>query len=94
MTLLGKVDAVLMGVLIFAMGLTGGWSLRDRSFVMARRGAMLLPDKTHGVYCVIKGADVVCRFAPPDWSSVKSAHRPNVVHITHTLDALPTARHE
>jgi hypothetical protein len=71
-SLLGKVDAAIVGVVIFGMGLTGGWNLRDKAFVMAKRGSILMPDKNHGVYCIIKGADVVCRFTPPDWSSAQA----------------------
>jgi hypothetical protein len=88
-SVLGKLDAVIVGVTIFGMGLAGGWNLRDKSFVMASRGAMLMPDKGHGVYCIIKGADVVCRFAPPDWSVVQSSdvQRPaKVSRFTRTMD--------
>jgi hypothetical protein len=92
-SLLGKVDAAIVGVVIFALGLVGGWTLHDKAFVMAKRGSMLMPDKGHGVYCIIKGADVVCRFMPPDSSAVQSsdAQQPSkgVARFTPTMDNTP-----
>ncbi len=73
MSLLGKVDAAIIGVVIFGMGLAGGWNLRESTVLTPKRGSMLMPDKDHGVYCVIKSADVVCRFTPPDWSVADSS---------------------
>jgi len=65
MSILGKLDAAITGVVIFGMGLAAGWTLN--------RSQMPVPDKNHGVFCIVKGASVICRLTPPDpdWYGAK-----------------------
>ena len=68
MSVLGKVEAAIVGAVVLTLGMSAGWNLRHKPAWLVKYEASRAPPP---VFCIVKGAAVECGRAPPAWRGAK-----------------------